>query len=119
MNGGSNLVTAKQLIQDTFRQANASGFTWMMLAVTALCVVLCLSVSVSGDTPIYADDEPGFFLPRKYGTSPEAARVEGVKIAQEMLAEARPMVQGVQVSAPFGRYSVAVDVLGLSVVEVA
>jgi methionine synthase / methylenetetrahydrofolate reductase(NADPH) len=47
-------------------------------------------------------------------SSPEAGRAEGVKIAQEMLAEARPMVQGVQVSAPFGRYSVAADVLGLS-----
>jgi methionine synthase I (cobalamin-dependent)/5,10-methylenetetrahydrofolate reductase len=47
-------------------------------------------------------------------TTPEAGRAEGVKIAQEMLAEARPMVQGVQVSAPFGRYSVAADVLGLS-----
>jgi homocysteine S-methyltransferase len=47
-------------------------------------------------------------------TSPEAARAEGVKIAQEMLTEARPMVQGVQVSAPFGRYGVAADVLGLS-----
>ena len=47
-------------------------------------------------------------------TTPEAARAEGVKIAQEMLAEARPMVEGVQVSAPFGRYSVAADVLGLS-----
>jgi methionine synthase I (cobalamin-dependent)/5,10-methylenetetrahydrofolate reductase len=46
--------------------------------------------------------------------TPEAGRIEGVKIAQEMLAEARPMVQGVQVSAPFGRYSVAADVLGLS-----
>jgi methionine synthase / methylenetetrahydrofolate reductase(NADPH) len=56
-------------------------------------------------------------------SSPEAARAEGVKIAQEMLAEARPMVQGVQVSAPFGRYSVAADVLGLNgnegLVEVA
>jgi homocysteine S-methyltransferase len=52
-------------------------------------------------------------------TNPEAGRAEGVKIAQEMLAEARPMVQGVQVSAPFGRYSVAADVLGLAEVEVA
>jgi methionine synthase I (cobalamin-dependent)/5,10-methylenetetrahydrofolate reductase len=51
--------------------------------------------------------------------SPEAGRAEGVKIAQEMLAEARPMVQGVQVSAPFGRYGVAADVLGLAEVEVA
>jgi methionine synthase I (cobalamin-dependent)/5,10-methylenetetrahydrofolate reductase len=52
-------------------------------------------------------------------TTPEAGRAEGVKIAQEMLAQARPMVQGVQVSAPFGRYSVAADVLGLAEVEVA
>ncbi|HTJ31375.1 MAG TPA: bifunctional homocysteine S-methyltransferase/methylenetetrahydrofolate reductase [Acidobacteriaceae bacterium] len=43
--------------------------------------------------------------------SPEAARTEGVLIAQEMLTEARPMVQGVQVSAPFGRYALAADVI--------
>jgi homocysteine S-methyltransferase len=42
---------------------------------------------------------------------PESARTEGVRIAQEMLSRARPMVQGVQVSAPFGKYSVAVEVL--------
>jgi len=47
-------------------------------------------------------------------TTPEEGRAEGVKIAREMLAEARPMVQGVQVSAPFGRYGVAADVLGLN-----
>ncbi len=46
-------------------------------------------------------------------SSPEAARAEGVKIAQEMLAEAQPMVQGVQVSAPFGKYTAAAQVLGL------
>ncbi|WP_348266714.1 bifunctional homocysteine S-methyltransferase/methylenetetrahydrofolate reductase [Edaphobacter paludis] len=46
-------------------------------------------------------------------TSPEASRAEGVKIAQEMLAEVRPMVQGVQVSAPFGKYAAAAQVLGL------
>ncbi len=45
--------------------------------------------------------------------SPEAARAEGLKIAQEMLAEARPMVQGCQVSAPFGKYIAAAQVLGL------
>ena len=44
-------------------------------------------------------------------TSPEASRAEGVRIAQEMLAEAQPMVQGVQVSAPFSRYSAAAQVL--------
>jgi methionine synthase / methylenetetrahydrofolate reductase(NADPH) len=46
-------------------------------------------------------------------TSPEAAKAEGVMIAREMLAEARPIVQGVQVSAPFGKYAAAAQVLGL------
>jgi homocysteine S-methyltransferase len=43
--------------------------------------------------------------------SPESARAEGVRIAREMLAEAQPMVQGVQVSAPFGRYAMAAEVI--------
>jgi homocysteine S-methyltransferase len=43
--------------------------------------------------------------------TPEAARAEGIRIAQEMLASARPMVQGVQVSAPFGRYALAVEIV--------
>lgn len=43
--------------------------------------------------------------------TPEQSRAEGVRIAQEMLAEAKPMVQGVQVSAPFARYAAAAEVL--------
>ncbi len=43
--------------------------------------------------------------------SPEHARAEGTAIAREMLAEVRLMVQGVAASAPFGRYSTAVEVL--------
>ncbi len=43
--------------------------------------------------------------------SPEMSRVEGVRIAQEMLAHTRPHIQGVQVSAPFGRYELAAQVL--------
>ncbi len=43
--------------------------------------------------------------------SPESARAEGILIAREMLSEAQPMVQGVQVSAPFGRYALAADVI--------
>ena len=44
-------------------------------------------------------------------TTPEAARKEGILIAQEMLEAVRPMVQGVQVSAPFGRYIAAAEVI--------
>jgi methionine synthase / methylenetetrahydrofolate reductase(NADPH) len=43
--------------------------------------------------------------------TPEHARAEGILIAREMLAAARPMIQGVQVSAPFGRYPSAVEIL--------
>jgi homocysteine S-methyltransferase len=43
----------------------------------------------------------------------EAAFAEGLKIAQEMLASVRGEVQGVQVSAPFGKYSAAIEVLGI------
>jgi homocysteine S-methyltransferase len=43
--------------------------------------------------------------------TPDAARQEGIRIAQEMLEAVRPMVQGVQVAAPFGRYSAAAEVI--------
>ena len=42
--------------------------------------------------------------------SGEKARQEGVAIAREMVERVRPMVQGVQLSAPFGRYQLAVEV---------
>jgi 5,10-methylenetetrahydrofolate reductase len=40
----------------------------------------------------------------------EKAREEGVAIAREMVTRVRRMVQGVQLSAPFGRYQMALDV---------
>jgi homocysteine S-methyltransferase len=43
--------------------------------------------------------------------TPDAARKEGILIAQEMLESVRPLVQGVQVSAPFGRYTAAAEVI--------
>ena len=43
--------------------------------------------------------------------TPDAARKEGILIAQEMLEAVRPLVQGVQVSAPFGRYIAAAEVI--------
>ncbi len=42
--------------------------------------------------------------------SADKARAEGVAIAQEMTSQARRMVQGAQLSAPFGRYEMAVQV---------
>ena len=42
--------------------------------------------------------------------SADKARDEGVAIAREMTARVRKMVEGVQLSAPFGRYQMALDV---------
>ncbi|WP_158788513.1 bifunctional homocysteine S-methyltransferase/methylenetetrahydrofolate reductase [Granulicella sp. L46] len=43
----------------------------------------------------------------------DAALAEGVAIAREMLESVRGSVQGVQVSAPFGKYALTTEVLGL------
>ena len=54
---------------------------------------------------------PEKFMERmRLADSGDKARREGVAIAQEMVARARPLVQGVQLSAPFGRYELAVEV---------
>jgi methionine synthase / methylenetetrahydrofolate reductase(NADPH) len=54
---------------------------------------------------------PNEFLDRmRRVDSAERAREEGVAIAREMVARVRHVVQGVQLSAPFGRYQMALDV---------
>jgi homocysteine S-methyltransferase len=54
---------------------------------------------------------PEQFLERmRVADSGEKARKEGVAIAREMVMRVRSMVQGVQLSAPFGRYQLAVEV---------
>jgi homocysteine S-methyltransferase len=54
---------------------------------------------------------PKQFMDRmRRADSGEKARQEGVAIAQEMVGQVRPIVRGVQLSAPFGRYQMAVDV---------
>jgi len=62
------------------------------------------------------NEVPGISVPqavmdrmRKVDTG-ERARAEGVRIAQETLLSIRNLVQGVQISAPFGRYALAVEV---------
>ena len=50
-------------------------------------------------------------LRMQQASTPELARAEGVRIAQEMLSAVHPMVQGVQVSAPLSRYALAADVI--------
>ena len=42
--------------------------------------------------------------------SKEAGRDEGLRIARESLMDVRDEIQGVQVSAPFGKVELALDV---------
>lgn len=44
MNLPAAIFTVRWLIRDTFRQARASGIQWMMLGLSTLCIVFCLSV---------------------------------------------------------------------------
>jgi 5,10-methylenetetrahydrofolate reductase len=56
---------------------------------------------------------PDAILARMAGAADkDAALAEGVAIAREMLASVRGAVQGAQVSAPFGKFAVATEVLG-------
>jgi ABC-type transport system involved in multi-copper enzyme maturation permease subunit len=71
MNARSGAAAWKHLVRDTFRQAWSSGVCGMMLAVTAVCAALCLSVDVSGDVSLRGGDEPVLFLPPA-PTNPEA-----------------------------------------------
>jgi homocysteine S-methyltransferase len=54
---------------------------------------------------------PEHFMEKmRLADSAEKARQEGVSIAQEMVTRVRSLVQGVQLSAPFGRYPLAIEV---------
>jgi methionine synthase I (cobalamin-dependent)/5,10-methylenetetrahydrofolate reductase len=63
-----------------------------------------------------ANEVPGVVVPShvlermRRATDKEAARREGLAIARQILKEVQPMVQGVQVSAPFGKVQYALDV---------
>ncbi len=63
------------------------------------------------------NEVPGVIVPepilermRRAGTGPEAVK-EGIAIARELLENMRAMIQGVQISAPFGRVQYVLDVL--------
>jgi homocysteine S-methyltransferase len=66
-----------------------------------------------------ANEVPGVVVPSEVLrrmeriTDKDAAREEGLAIARETLVEVRDLVQGVQVSAPFGRVQYALDVFSV------
>jgi methionine synthase / methylenetetrahydrofolate reductase(NADPH) len=53
----------------------------------------------------------------RQASNADQARAAGVAIAQEMVERARALVQGVQLSAPFGRYDMALEVAAVLELE--
>ncbi len=48
MTASTTLSVVFRLVKDTFRQSMASGICWLLVGVSAICILGCLSVSVSG-----------------------------------------------------------------------
>jgi len=82
MNLSAAIYAIRWLVRDTFRQARASGITWVMLAVSGVCILFCLSVSVHGQLSLEHGDGPAEFLPANDPQAdPEKAARAGVDVA--------------------------------------
>src|SRR5882672_6995133 len=75
-------TTIAWLIRDTFRQSLASGVCWLLLATSAICTLVCLSVTVEGEAPLKAPGENPEFLPRadRDAADGQIAAREGVAV---------------------------------------
>lgn len=64
------------LIRDTFRQSRSAGVFWLMLAITSVCVVLCLTATIAdgGDGPGHLDLAFGVVRVSLAAGSPVAVR---------------------------------------------
>jgi len=72
--------TVRWMVRDTFRQSLATRLFWVMLGLTALCTLFCLSISVTGDAPREKHpDELPLYVPKSQAT-PDV-KAEGIRVA--------------------------------------
>lgn len=78
------LAVLWSLIRDTFRQGLASGVFWLVLGVTAICTLFCLSVDVTGAVKLDRQTGEAQFLPSTdpLAADPEQARKAGVDVVR-------------------------------------
>jgi hypothetical protein len=94
----ANVLTAVGLlVRDTFRQSLAYGIFWILLGVSAVCILFCASVSVEGAVPIHRQGENPDFLPRG---DEEIAKIPGTGV--DVVSGELSMVFGA-FKAPLGR----------------
>src|SRR5947209_7416898 len=86
MNLPATIAVIRWLVRDTFRQARASGISALLLCVSAVCILVCLSVGSDGATSLHRSGERAEFLP---SGDPEAARAraghDGVDVVSGVL----------------------------------
>jgi ABC-type transport system involved in multi-copper enzyme maturation permease subunit len=75
------------LARDTFRQSFATGIGWLLLGVSAICIVVCLSASVSAPASMTPADGTPSFLPRFDKEAQDASKIKrsGVTVADGSL----------------------------------
>jgi ABC-type transport system involved in multi-copper enzyme maturation permease subunit len=63
MSGSAFIYVTRWLVRDTFRQALASRVFWIMLAVSGLCTLFCLGVSIRGGEPLKSKGDIELYKP--------------------------------------------------------
>jgi hypothetical protein len=86
MNGRA--ATAVWLMRDTLAQARASGILWLLAAISAICILVCLTLSVDGPSSLAPAGEQPDFLPRSDVDAQDAERVRnsGVTVVRGELS---------------------------------
>jgi hypothetical protein len=88
MNARTTFSVVFRLVKDTFRQSMASGICWLLVGLSMICILGCLSVSVNGPQSLAAPGENPDFLPRfdKEAQDEHKLQQSGVVVADGSLS---------------------------------
>lgn len=85
MNLSESIYVVRWLLQDTLRQSLASGIFWLMLTISGMAILVCLSVGAVGGTSVFADDgSDSLMVPGSHPAAkdPEKLKRHGVDVAK-------------------------------------
>jgi hypothetical protein len=101
MNLPAAILTIGWLVRDTLRQSLASRLFWAMLAVSAVCIVFCLSVRTK-DAPRLptAPGETGYAVPKN---DPQVKRLG----TEETKSQGIDVLEGDELSLGFGAFHIS------------
>jgi ABC-type transport system involved in multi-copper enzyme maturation permease subunit len=88
MNFTATISVVFRLVQDTFRQSMTAGICWLLMGVSTVCIVGCLSVTVTGPKVLTPPGEGATFLPRNDQDAQDARKLEasGAAVANGTLS---------------------------------